>query len=52
MTDSTSLLTDSITKTPAEDTSGKNEDCIYNERELESNSIKLFVPGETGVGHV
>ncbi|KAL8101557.1 hypothetical protein AgCh_033454 [Apium graveolens] len=50
MMDSTSLLTDSATKTPAEDTSGKNEDCIYNESELESNCIKLSITGETSVG--
>lgn len=52
MTDSTSLLTDSAAKSPAEDTSGKNEDCIYNDSELESNCIKLSLPGETSVGPV
>ncbi|XP_017253476.1 protein phosphatase 2C 50 isoform X1 [Daucus carota subsp. sativus] len=50
MTDNTSLLADSVAKSPDEFNSGKSEDIICDDSEMDSNCVGVSVPRESSVG--
>ncbi|KAK1357873.1 hypothetical protein POM88_051129 [Heracleum sosnowskyi] len=50
MTDNTSLLADSVAKSPDEYTSSKSEDIICDDSEMNSNCVGASMPGESSVG--
>lgn len=49
MTDNTSLLADSVAKSPDEYNSGKTEDIICDDSEMDSNCVGVSVTGESSV---